>query len=131
MKHLWIAAIAMALVPAIARADHRDSRYSFDRGSHYHHDSHSSFSFSFGFSNYGYSPRYYRYDDCAPVYRETRVYVPAYEPAVVYDTPTYYYAPPPAVIYAPPPPVYYYQPTYRSYCPPSYYSSGFRFSYRR
>jgi len=134
MKHVWLAALVIAFLPAFAMAEHR-----YDRGSRYdrgYRDSRSSFSIGFGFSSGGHYDRSYSsfsysrgYDYYRPVYRE-RVYVPRY---------SYNYCPPPAVVYTPPPvycppPVVYYSPPvyYREsyYCAPRSYTH-FEYSYRR
>ena len=154
MKHLWLAAVMVAMLPVVASAGDRGDRYRggrshyersaryehrdhgrrhYDKGDRHHYKSrsHSSFDFSIGFSSGGYyggdySSFRYTYSNY-PVYRRP-VYVerPVYiEQSVYVETPVYY--PPPAVIYyTPPARVYYYEPIYA----PRYYYGG-RYSYCR
>jgi hypothetical protein len=112
MKHLWLAAAAIGLLPAISLADHRGGGFDhgfghfghndhFDHGHFDHFHDHSFFGLSLGFGAPFYSDYY------APSY------YPAYQP--------YYYSAPPVVTYPQPvyvaPPVNYY-PAYQPY----YYS---------
>ena len=122
MKHVWLAALVVAVLPAFAMAEHR-----YDRGARYdrgYRDSSSRVSVSLGFSSGSqhYSDRSYtsisysRSYGYRPVYHE-RVYVPSYSycppPRVIYTPPVY--CPPPVVYYSPP--VYYRE----TYCAPRGY----------
>ncbi|HMB96743.1 MAG TPA: hypothetical protein VKK61_11940 [Tepidisphaeraceae bacterium] len=124
MKHTWLVALGIGLLPAVTFADHRgfdrgrdfgrgDFRH-FDRFDHFRDHSRSFFGFSFDFgapvySYRSYSPYYYSY------------YAP---PPVVYDDAPVCDVPPP-VVYRYSPPTYYYA------APPVNYDIGVRYYYRR
>ena len=123
MRYVWVAALVLGVVPAVASAGHRFG--TFDRGLRYsggHSRSNFSFGVSIGLGNgfyAGYSSGYrghgYGYGGyssigyCEPVYRPIYRAPVVCAPPVVYTAPVYYT-----------PPVYYSAPVY--YSTPVYYS---------
>jgi hypothetical protein len=109
MRHLGLAALAIALLPTVALANGRNHFGAF-------------FGFGDGFG-FGFGNRYSYVDFGLPVgcaaYPQYGYAVPVYAPpaVVVSSAPVYY--PPPVVYVAPPPPVVYYTPRY--YSPGGYY----------
>jgi hypothetical protein len=122
MKHTFLAAAILTMLPPLAFAGDRWHR---DRGGHHRdHGSRSSFdiSFGFGFSDF-YRGRSRYYDDYGPRYY--RSYCPP--PVIVYREPVY--CPPPVVYRS----TYYDDGCYdRGYYRPSssYYYGSFGYPYR-
>jgi hypothetical protein len=129
IRYSWVAAAMLALLPAVASAEHRDSgRFSFGIG----------VGLRGGYFDYGrryeacYAPRgYYSASYLAPA----PVYCPP--PEIIYEQPVVVYrAPAPEIIYSAPPACYTTTTLVtapRRYVPVSgpYYYSGARYYYSR